>query len=535
MQDNPNVFAIIDIGLYWSFWHRASQDSEGTDVAVDRFVGMCRTVSTRHRRTVICADSEKLFRRGIPGGEGYKRRPEKPAEAVAGLATSERLIRESGLPVWRAEGYEADDGIAAYATEAAKAGWTVRIYSEDKDLEALIVTGSISIYKRDREKGGLIDWTEEHVRNRRGVPPSRVPELLAIAGDKADSIPGVNGLGEEAAKALIAAYPSVFDAYQDVGEDGLPARVCAERTRKALKTHKEAFDLSWALVKLDMTAVSHIDRKLIEIPEEEHPDDEQPAPGGSAEEPKEDRKSEPSHVETAPNGAQTQVLHETKREEQKPPSLLDQVADHTDQRAKAEGWIGRTFEDALEPRTAKDAYWLAGQLYDAMSPGKGKNAPMVRTYGKIGNRQAIFAVILKGRELRLGAMLSLAHIKPVEGKIEVDAMLMMGLALRSGRVSSFRWIESDNTKATIEITVDGRQIQLTWDLATAKQAGLYPAESEYAPWRRYTRVMLRWRAVSEVLRMNVPEAVQGLYTKGEIGEMDDADIESGLAAEKALS
>lgn len=526
---NSVTLALIDIGLYWAYWHSAQQANEPAQVAIDRFVGMCRTVSTRHRRTIVCADSDKLFRRGIPGGEGYKRRPEKPAEAVAGLATSERLIAESGLTVWRAEGYEADDGIAAWATEAAKAGWFVRIYSEDKDLEALIVDGSIAVYKRDREKGGSVDWTSETVFNRRGVPPARMTELLSLAGDSADSIPGVKGIGEEAAKALIAAYPSVYDAYRDVGADGMPGQTLPERTRKALKAGREAYDLSYALVKLDTTAANYIDRRLLEIPQEEAP-----AEPGEAAAP-EERALEPSHTVEAHGAVATQVLTEVKREESKPASLLDQVADHTDQRARAEGWIGRSFEEALEPRSPRDAWWLAGVLDGAMSPGKGKNAPMARTYAKIGNKQAIYAVIMKGRELKLPAMLALAHIKPVEGKIEVDAMLMMALALRSGRVESFRWVETTDSKATIEIMVGGRPIACTWDLDTARRAGLYPAESDYAPWKRYTRIMLRWRAVSEALRAHVPDAVMGMYVRGELGDMDEADVAAGSEADKVLS
>ena len=114
-------------------------------------------------------------------------------------------------------------------------------------------------------------------------------------------------------------------------------------------------------------------------------------------------------------------------------------------------------------------------------------------------------------------------------------MLMMALALRSGRVDSFRWIKTDNAEATIEIVVGGRAVSCTWDLATARQAGLYPAESDYAPWNRYTRVMLRWRAASEVLRANVPDAVMGMYVRGELEEAGDDEIRAGLDAEKALS
>lgn len=535
---NSNVLALIDIGIYWAFWHAADKASDSTQSAIDRFVGMCRSISLRHRRTIVCADSPLLFRRQIPGGEGYKRREEKPEAGAAGLAAAERELSGLGLTLWRQEGYEADDGIAAWADAAVKSGWLVRIYSEDKDLEALVFDGHVSIYKRDTEKGGMVDWTEEHVRNRRGVPPSRIAEFLALAGDSADCVPGVKGLGVEAAKAIINHYAHVYDAYKDIGPDSLPAQAMQERVRKALKAHREAFDLSYALVKLDTSAAKHIDLKLLEIPQEDPPGDDDTPPGVGCDD---ERTAEPSHAETTANGAQAQVLAEVKREEQKPASMLDQVAEHTDQKARAEGWIGRSFEQALEPRTARDAWWLAGQLHNAMSPGKGRNAPPVRTYAKIGNKEAIFAVILKGRELGLPAMLSLAHIRPVEGKIEVDAMLMMALALSRGRVERFRWIETTEVRAAIEIVVDGRVVPYAWDIDMAKKAGLFPPRrgdgtpDEYSPWGRYTRVMLRWRCVSEVLRANVPEVVVGLYAKGEVGEIDDDDIRSGLDAEKNVS
>lgn len=531
------TLALIDIGLFWGFWHGAKDQPPGT--GLDRYVGMCRTVSLRHTRTIVCADSDMLFRRSIPGGEGYKsgsKRDEKPEEAKAELARAPALIKALGLPIWQAEGFEADDGLAAWAREAVKAGWQVRVYSEDKDLEVLTAEDGITIYKRDREKGGSKDWTAEDVRNRRGVPAARMTEMLALAGDAADSIPGVKGIGEEAAKAVIAAYPHVLDAYSDLAPDGTPGAPLEERIRKALARGRADLELSLALVTLDRMAEKHLDASLL-VPPELVGISDPPAspPKASSEVP------EVAHVTASPDGngtsTATEVLHKV-QEAPPPPSMLDQVAETTTQRARAEGWIGSSFADRLEPKNLDEAWRLAGILDQAMSPGKGRNDPPTRTYAKIGNRSAIFAVILKGTEINLPAMLSLAHIKPVEGKLEVDAMLMMAIALRSGRIRWFKWLERTEEKATLQIQhadADRAPESLTWDLDTANRAGLYPASSDFAPWKKYTRVMLRWRAISELLRAVVPEAVTGLYVPGEIGELDEEDVRRGVELETRLS
>lgn len=526
-MDNSLTFALIDMGLFWAFWHKAKAAGEAIGVSGNRFVGMVRNISLKHTRTVVCCDSPVLFRRSIQGGEGYKRRPDKTVEEKDGIDRAVGQIKSLGLTLWEVEGYESDDLMAALAEEASGAGWFVRIYSDDKDLEACVIDGRVSVYKRARDKGEAKDWTSADVLARRGVLPARVPELLALMGDSADSIPGVTGIGEEAAKAIVAAYPHMYLAYDDVGPDGLPGQALPERTRKALKEGRAALDLSYALVKLDMTAKSMIDKALLVPPEIVGMGGQQ-----TTDPIDETARPERSHVET--NGAKSvEVLHETKNAEE-PPGILDQVADKTEQRAKVEGWIGTSFADRLEPKDLSEAWRLAGILDQAMSPGK-NNGPPSRTYAKIGNRSAIFAVILKGTEINLPAMLSLAHIKPVEGKLEVDAMLMMAIALRSGRVSSFRWLVRTNQEATIEIVVDGRAIPCTWNLDTARQAELLlPTTSSFSPWKKYTRIMLQWRAVSEVLRANVPEAVTGLYVVGEIGEMDEDDVRRGVDLEQKV-
>ena len=528
---NDLTMALIDMGLFWAFWHRSKDEPSGT--AVNRFVGMVRSISLKHIRTIVLRDHETLLKRGIPGGEGYKQRPDKTPEERAEYDRTEKQIKELGIPIFGAEGYEADDLIGAWATEAAKAGWFVRIYSDDKDLEAL-VNGSITVHKRDREKGGSKDWTAEDVKARRGCAPARLPELLALMGDSTDKIPGVDGIGEEAAKVVLSAYPTVLAAYEDIGPDGLPGAVLPERTRKALKAGRAAFDLSLALVKLDPFAANSIDRALLEPPKIGPPPVAQPPQS-------EERRLVAVAKEQTQGDRVVKVLEEQPKptsKEQEPPSVLDEIAESSRQKLAIENWAA-SFDRSLEPRTLTELQWLAAYLNGALVPGRGNDPPQ-RLFAKKGNEQALFAIMLKGRELSLPAMLSLAHIQIVEGKAEVDAMLMIALAIRSGVIEWFRFEETTDKRAVAicKHVKHPEPERMPFTIEQADTAGLGlrrdGTPDPYSPWQRWREVMLRWRASTLLLRSVAPEAVTGLWVTGEVSEMSEADVQRGIELEKKV-
>jgi 5'-3' exonuclease len=134
--------------------------------------------------------------------EGYKSSAGVDPALLAQLADAEAAARTLGLHVWRCERVEADDQLASAAVGFAPEVAQVRILTPDKDL-AQVVEGS-RIVQVDRARGTLRD--EDGVRERFGVAPRSIPDLLALVGDDADGIPGLPGIGAKTAATLLARY-----------------------------------------------------------------------------------------------------------------------------------------------------------------------------------------------------------------------------------------------------------------------------------------------------------------------------------------
>ena len=139
---------------------------------------------------------------------GYKatRKPQDP-ELVSQWPLVRELTERMGLPLIREPEVEADDLIAAYTEAAVKLGVEVVIVSSDKDLLQLVRgpdsgPGSVRVHARGSDGPELRGpaW----VRQRFGVEPALLGDLLALMGDASDSIPGVVGIGEKTAPKILA-------------------------------------------------------------------------------------------------------------------------------------------------------------------------------------------------------------------------------------------------------------------------------------------------------------------------------------------
>jgi len=130
--------------------------------------------------------------------------------------------------------------------------------------------------------------------------------------------------------------------------------------------------------------------------------------------------------------------------------------------------------------------------------------------------EQVIAIGLKSQELGIGMMEGLANLYIVNGKVEVNGQLMLSLAYRSGKLKEGGLIiEETPTSCTVTGTrINGVTFSSTWDFERARTAGL----TDTMTYRKYLSVMLRWRAISEVLRVLVPDVISGLYTPDEIGE-----------------
>lgn len=191
---------------------------------------------------VVFDVSRKTFRNEFyPAYKAH--RPPPPEDLVPQFALIREATRAFGVPALEVPDYEADDVIAAYARSAREQGWQVRIVSGDKDLMQLIRDGVELV---DPIKNKTIDAAA--VLEKFGVPPEKVVEVQALAGDSTDNVPGVPGIGVKTAAELINQYGDLEGLLQNLDAIKQPKR------REALQANAELARISRRLVLLDAQA-----------------------------------------------------------------------------------------------------------------------------------------------------------------------------------------------------------------------------------------------------------------------------------------
>jgi DNA polymerase I len=202
---------------------------------------------------VVMDSKGKTFRHGLY--REYKaHRPAMPEDLASQIPLLKEAIIHMGLPLIEMAGVEADDVIGSLAKEITQAGkWQCLISTGDKDL-AQLVTSSVSLINTMDQ----LYLDEAGVYKKFEVTPQQMIDLLALQGDKSDNIPGLPGVGEKTAKALIFAFGSVENIYKNLSEiPQLKIRGAAQLKNK-LTEHRELVDLSYQLatIRTDLVADS---------------------------------------------------------------------------------------------------------------------------------------------------------------------------------------------------------------------------------------------------------------------------------------
>ena len=135
------------------------------------------------------------------------------AELLEQLDLLPALAASTGLACAKAAGYEADDFLAAAATQEEAAGGEALVATSDRDAFQL-VTERVTVLQP--AKGGPARIGPSQVRERYGVDPAQVPDFIALRGDPSDRIPGARGIGEKRGAELLDQYGSL-DAMLDAG------------------------------------------------------------------------------------------------------------------------------------------------------------------------------------------------------------------------------------------------------------------------------------------------------------------------------
>src|SRR5262245_59605205 len=131
-------------------------------------------------------------------------RKDPPEELQVQMEYFSKIVTAMGWPVITVPGVEADDVIATLVRDARERDWEVVIYSADKDIMQMVGEG-VSMIDALHQK----TYTREEVIKKMGVPPEKVPDFLALVGDTSDNIPGIRGVGDKTAAALLEQYGSL--------------------------------------------------------------------------------------------------------------------------------------------------------------------------------------------------------------------------------------------------------------------------------------------------------------------------------------
>ena len=207
-------------------------------------LNMLRSLILQYQPThaVVVFDAKgKTFRDEL--FEHYKsHRPPMPDDLRAQIEPLHTMVKAMGLPLMAVPGVEADDVIGTLAREAEKAGRPVLISTGDKDMAQLVTPGITLINTMTNTILG-----PDEVVTKYGVPPELIIDFLALMGDSSDNIPGVPGVGEKTAQALLQGLGGLDTLYAEAEKiAGLSFRGAKTMAAK-LEQNKEVAYLSYQL------------------------------------------------------------------------------------------------------------------------------------------------------------------------------------------------------------------------------------------------------------------------------------------------
>src|SRR5574342_459432 len=161
----------------------------------------------------VAFDVGKTFRDELfPAYKGT--REKMPDDLRPQIKRIRQLVDVFNIPRLEMEGYEADDVLGSVARIAAEQGLGVKIVTGDRDLLQLVNKRTV-VYLAGDDQNYIRD---EDVVKKLGVLPGQVVDYKALVGDKSDNIPGVAGIGEKTAIALIEKYGTLENIYNHIAE-----------------------------------------------------------------------------------------------------------------------------------------------------------------------------------------------------------------------------------------------------------------------------------------------------------------------------
>ncbi|HEY4393499.1 MAG TPA: DNA polymerase I [Polyangia bacterium] len=239
----PSLFIVDALNFLFRAFHALPPLTTTKGMQTGAIYGLCQMImriEREERPTHLCVVYDAPgdnFRNEI-FAEYKAHRPPMPPELAAQLGMVHQVVEAFGLPQLEVPGFEADDIIATLAKVASAAGMEVVICSSDKDLMQLCC-GDVSVLDTMKNRRFHV----EEVREKFGVPPELVGDVLALMGDSIDNVPGVAGIGPKTAAELINKFGSLDALLAGAGE------IKGKRGASIVEA-KESIRLSRELVRL---------------------------------------------------------------------------------------------------------------------------------------------------------------------------------------------------------------------------------------------------------------------------------------------
>ncbi len=421
-----------------------------------------------------------------------------------------------------AEGFyaEGDDVIGSLAFWCAANGHRLDIYGDDKDFLQLVDDAAgIFVVHRDGKRLGV-----NEVREKMGVDPYLIPALLAMGGDDSDGYKCFPGWEDIDPKKGKVKRPGIAEkgAAELIRDFGLPteeddgrtpfhvvSRIFAALDRAVdgkqlidghravvLRRHKliaavRGCDLATLRTDLPLDfAVLEAEPVKKEIADAEAPFDAEQAP------------TPPIEQSSAPLPTR-QVIEEPAR------PLVKSARDERFELSPC----------GLEPMSGRDAWVLAGHVFNS------------RMFPKFESKEAIFTVILMGRERGVMAITSLENAFTVHNQVGWKAAFIGGLVMRSGLADYLEVDEFNDTKAIAITRRRGRpERRIEFNIEHARKLGYLAKKEGRGPsqWETQPANMLRWRALTMCARTWYYDVVAGMYLPSELrsdGRAEDTEMD----------
>ena len=215
VPENPFVLVDGSSYLYRAFFsppHLTNSAGEATG-AVYGVVNMLQSLLKQFSPThiVVVFDAKGKTFRDDMYGEYKANRPSMPDDLRSQIEPLHAVIKAMGLPILTIPGVEADDVIGTLALQASKMGVKTLISTGDKDMAQLVDEHTFLI---NTMTNTTLDV--EGVKEKFGIPPEMIIDYLALMGDKVDNIPGVPGVGEKTALAMLQGLGNMDHIYENL-------------------------------------------------------------------------------------------------------------------------------------------------------------------------------------------------------------------------------------------------------------------------------------------------------------------------------